>query len=120
MGITAANKQSPILMHMEYRVRLPDHDWVVANRHKLIPSVYAIMQIKENKMGDLHAVTYSGPTMIKIRSGKHSSSNASSHARDLDDLLNEEALFEFTHTETGVVKPAMIIIVDGGPDENPR
>ena len=30
IGLTAANKQSPLLMHVEYRVSLPDHDWVVA------------------------------------------------------------------------------------------
>ena len=41
IGLTAANKQSPLLMHVEYRVSLPDHDWVVAAQHKLIPSVYA-------------------------------------------------------------------------------
>lgn len=41
IGITAANKQSPMIMHVEYRVSLPDHDWVVAEQHKLIPSVYA-------------------------------------------------------------------------------
>ncbi|XP_062535085.1 uncharacterized protein LOC134204280 [Armigeres subalbatus] len=41
LAITAASHQSPILMHMEYRVRLPDHDWVIAEKHKLIPSVYA-------------------------------------------------------------------------------
>ena len=28
IGLTAANKQSPLLMHVEYRVSLPDHDWV--------------------------------------------------------------------------------------------
>jgi len=33
-------------MYMEYSVRLPDHDWVVAQRHKLIPSVYAGIVIK--------------------------------------------------------------------------
>lgn len=26
IGITAANKQAPFLMNMEYRIRLPDHD----------------------------------------------------------------------------------------------
>lgn len=36
LGITAANAQSPMLMHLEYRVTLPDHDWVVAERHKLM------------------------------------------------------------------------------------
>jgi hypothetical protein len=36
--ITVASKQAPLLMHMEYRIRLPDHDFVVG--HKLIPCVY--------------------------------------------------------------------------------
>ena len=47
-GLTAANKQEPLLVHMEYRVSLPDHDWVVAARHKLIPSVYAGIRIEKD------------------------------------------------------------------------
>ena len=41
IGKTAANKQTPLLMHLEYRIKLPDHDWMVAEKHKLVPSVYA-------------------------------------------------------------------------------
>lgn len=67
IGKTAAQKQSPLLMHLEYRVRLPDHDWVVATKHKLIPSVYAGIVIKENGNGNKSAVGYSGPTYISIR-----------------------------------------------------
>ncbi|XP_065676009.1 uncharacterized protein LOC136092190 [Hydra vulgaris] len=37
-GITAAKKQAPLLMHLEHRVTLPDHDWVGVANHKLIPS----------------------------------------------------------------------------------
>lgn len=62
LGITAANHQAPILMHMEYRVSLPDHDWVVAAQHKLIPSVYAGINIRRDGLGQPSAVTYSGPT----------------------------------------------------------
>lgn len=29
IGLTAANKQAPLLMHVEYRVSLSDHDCVV-------------------------------------------------------------------------------------------
>lgn len=46
IGVTAANKQSSILMNMQYRVTLPDHDWVKGERHSLIPSVYAGIVIK--------------------------------------------------------------------------
>ena len=51
IGLTAANNQAPLLMHVEYRVRLPDHDFVIASRHKLIPSVYVAVDIKPNGLG---------------------------------------------------------------------
>lgn len=117
IGLTAAKLQAPLLMHVEYRVSLPDHDWVVASQHKLIPSVYAGIDIKENGFGKPEAVGYSGPTYIAIRSGnliyfcsskvtqvktypklksnsklnfflgKHSSSTAFSHCLDIERLI---------------------------------
>lgn len=75
-------------MHMEYRVTPPDHDWVVAPSHKLIPSVYAGIHISDGKIGDLKTISYSGPTYIVIRSAKHSSSTAATHAFDFDKLLD--------------------------------
>ncbi|CAG8548782.1 28643_t:CDS:2 [Dentiscutata erythropus] len=80
------------------RVELPDHDWVVAKRHKLISSVYAILDIQEGKYGQAEAVTYSGPTFIRIRSGKHDSNTAYSHNKDFDNLMNEEKLHNYTTT----------------------
>lgn len=89
--------------------------------HKLIPSVYAGIQIQYNGLGNREAVGYSGPTYIAIRSGKHSSSTAFSHGLDFDKLLT---LQEFdVITRTGIdrlVKPILMLTVDGGPDENPR
>lgn len=120
IGITAANKQAPLLMHLDYRVTLPDHDWVVAGCHKLIPSVYAGIVIKHEEIGSRSAVTYSGPTYIAVRSGKHSSSTALSHANDFNRLLNLSEFSGVMKTNTGHVKPVLMITVDGGPDENPR
>ena len=148
IGITAANKQAPLLMHVEYRVTLPDHDWVVADRHKLIPSVIAAIEIQRDGLGKREAVAYSGPTYIGIRSGRHSSSTALSHGldfnrfvrtivllfyifilvivyNDIEILINRLlTLPEFDSiTKTGSeksVKPVVIFTVDGGPDENPR
>lgn len=113
LGLPAANKQAPILMHIEYRVQLPDHDWVIAERHKLIPSVYAACVIKPG------AVSYSGPTAIFIRSGKHDSSTAMTHAADFEELKQIPA-FQPVMCINGSVKPIVIITADGGPDENPR
>lgn len=144
IGITAVNKQAPFLMSVEYKVTLPDHDWVVATRHKLIPSVYAGIKITSDHInGDPSAVSYSRPTFIAIRSGKHSTSNAATHAFDFDLMLDmpqfetilkgkfesiPSALFKNVpfinkikpFIDNGVVKPVVIFSVDGGPDENPR
>lgn len=120
IGKTAAVKQSPFLMHLEYRVRLPDHDWVVAERHKLIPSVYAGVKIIPEQMGSPNGVTYSGPTYIAIRSGKHTSSSARSHGRDFESVLELTEFEQIAKTDAGLVKPIVIVTVDGGSDENPR
>ena len=63
MGLTAANKQAPLLIHVAYRISLPDYDWIVAIKHKLIPSVYAGIRIeKKDLLGKPEAVSYSDPT----------------------------------------------------------
>lgn len=120
IGKTAAKVQAPVLMHLTYKVRLDDHDFAVGERHQLTPSVYAGIVIKENCMGRKEAVTYSGPTYIAIRSGKHSSSTATTHAKDLIKLLKLDEFKNLALGKDGKVKPVMILSVDGGPDENPR
>ncbi|KAJ8679327.1 hypothetical protein QAD02_015114 [Eretmocerus hayati] len=94
LGITAAKKLIVILMHMEYKVSSPDHDFVVGPRDKLIPSVYAVIVIKENRMGDPKPMTYSGPTHIKIRSGKHSSCIAALHDDDIQAMPSKQKVIE--------------------------
>ncbi|KAL4720554.1 hypothetical protein ACJJTC_002355 [Scirpophaga incertulas] len=120
LGITAANAQAPILMHLDYRVKLPDHDFVVAEKHKLIPSIYAGIVVKKDGEGKPEAVTHSGPTYVAIRSGKHSSSNAETHATDIHKLTEILAFENFMKTREGFVKPVFIFTCDGGPDENLR
>lgn len=120
LGMTICTKQGQILMHVQYRIQLPDHDWIIADRHKLIPSVYAILVIKEYGLGNKEAVTYSGPTLVIIRSGKHDSSNAASHAIDFEYMLNNDDFKNFCRTGEDLVKPVIIIETDRGPDECPR
>lgn len=109
IGLKAAQKQSPILMHFEYKVTLLD-DWVIAERHKLIPSIYAGIIIKPQGLGYPEAVTYSGNTYVAIRSGKHDSSTAASHSAEFKPLIKID----------DYIKPVIIISANGGPDENPR
>ena len=106
-------------MHMEYEVKLPDHDFAVGENHKLIPSVIGDMQVVKSSDLASNAVTYSGPTYVAIRSAKHTGSSAYSHLQDMKRIrsLPEFAeSFKFDETE----KKVMIVTVDGGPDENPR
>ena len=76
IALIAASKQPPILIHMEYQVTLPDHDFVVAPKHKLMPSVIGDMKLVKSKDLTNNAVNYSGATYIGIRSAKHSASFA--------------------------------------------
>ena len=95
IGITAAEKQTLLLIHMEYQVTLPDHDFVVGSRHKLILSVVGDMKVVKNKYLTNDGVTYSGPTYIAIRSVKHSGSSAFHH---LQDMNRARYLTEFTES----------------------
>ena len=45
LGFAAASLQSPILMHLDYHVRLPDHDFVIGQKHKLISFVYGVCEV---------------------------------------------------------------------------
>ena len=115
LGVTAAKKQSSILMSLRYRVRLPDHDFKVGSKHLLTPSVICICNI-DPKTG----VSYSGPSFVGIRSAKHNGSSAYTHHEDLQrfaEIEKESFLMKGSEIE---YKPVVIKGVDGGPDENPR
>lgn len=94
------------MMHVDYKVRLPDHDFVKGSGHKLIPSVYAICEITEDG-----TVSHKGPMTIRIRSGKHDGSSAQSHHKDFERIMDANPEYQ---------KPILLMSVDGGPDENPR
>ena len=106
LGLSVVSLQSTMLMSLDYKVRLPDHSFVVGEHYSLIPSVYGVCEI--NEKGRL---TYSGYTFIRIRSGKHDSSTPYTHAYDIRDLF-----------KCGLVeaKPILIFMSDGASDEAPR
>lgn len=117
IGITAANKQAPMLLNMEYKVTLSDHDFVIAPSHKLIPSVIASIEIRRDSQD---AVTYSGPTYVALRSAKHSGSTAYAHLYDMKHIHELDQFKRDLYNSKNLVKPVFICTVDGGPDENPR
>ncbi|GBP70813.1 hypothetical protein EVAR_54326_1 [Eumeta japonica] len=83
-------------------------------------SVYAGIEINTDGMGRPEVVTYSGPTYVAIRSGKHSSSSARTHSIDLEHLMELTEFQSLAKTDYNSIKPVIIMTVDGGPDENPR
>ena len=105
IGITAANKQAPLLMNVKYQVQLPDHDFVIATKHKLTPTVIGLREIKDTPIADRKAVGYSGPTFIQVKSLKHTRSNASVHIEALDEVLKTE---EMCRMADGSTKPILI------------
>lgn len=114
LGLPVSKKQTAVLMHVDYKVSLPDHDYPIGSQHKLIPSVYANCVMKEGK------VSYSGPTYIAIRSQKHDSSTAETHQRDFDKLLELDEFKSSAKGVDGLLKPLIFVAVDSGPDEAPN
>ena len=102
-----------MLMNIQCRIRLPDHDFAVGSRHLLCPSVVVV-----NKIDGCGHVGYSGETYIGIRSQKHNNSSAFSHHQDLQRVA--ELFPEALKDDDGETLPILIIGTDGGPDENPR
>ena len=98
---------------------MPDHDYVIAPQHKLIPSV-----IGENNYEKIifsgDAVTYSGPTYCAIQSEKHSGSGAYPHLQDMKRIRSLDIFNDSCNNNNSESKPVMIVTIDGGPDENPR
>ena len=93
-------------MHLEYKVGLPDHNFVVAQRHKRILSVYGVCEVQVN--GN---VSHSGDISIRIRSGKHDKSNSYTHAYDMLELFKWKMI---------TVKSVLLLTTDRASDEAPR
>ena len=74
ISVTAATKQASLVMHVSYEIRLPDHNFMKATKHKLTPLVYAGCEIRSPSAWTDPEISYSGPNYIAIRSRKHDSS----------------------------------------------
>ena len=120
IGVTAAKYQSPLVMHMACEIRLPDHDFVKALKHKLTPLVYAACEIKSASTKSQEEITYSGPMYIAIRSCKYDSSTAYSHRYDFNQLVEKPEFQSILKTSKGALKPVAMMFVNGGPDKNPQ
>ena len=63
IGLQISKKQSVMLMYIDYKITLPDHDFPIGENHKLIPLVYACcVPDSDGQVG------YTGPKYVVIRS----------------------------------------------------
>ena len=113
--LTGASKQAPMFMHKEYQVTLPDHDFIVAPKHKVIPSVIGDIKLVKNK--DLT----NGDYLFMCNIHRYQKCQAFSiiyiHSFKILSLPEFATSFQ---TDKHEEKKVMIVTVDGGPDENPR
>ena len=58
-------------MHVDYKIRLPDHDFAKATKQKLVPYLYAACEIFATSSKAIPEISYSGPRYIAICSGQH-------------------------------------------------
>ena len=106
-------------MHVDYKIRLPDHDFAKATKQKLVPYLYAACEIFATSSKAIPEISYSGPRYIAICSGQHDWSTAYSHQRDFGHVLELEQ-FQSIDMVGNETKPMTMIFTDGGPGENPR
>ena len=91
LGLAAASLQAPILMNMEYKVRLPVHNFFVGPRHTLIPSLL-----------------YSWNIFISICSSKHDSSSTYTHAYYSSEAIYLEDQFWYFPLMVRKMQPVVI------------
>ena len=99
-----------LLMSLKYEFQLPDHDFVIASKHKLTPMVIGLREMQDTPVADRTALKYSGPTVIQVKPLKHTPSNASIEIKVLDSMLRSE---EMCKTDGEVTKPILILTRDG-------
>lgn len=114
LGIAAVGRTFRAVQSLKEPIMLPDHDFPIAIHHKLIPSVYMLMNPKDN-----NNTLYNRQLAIFIRSQYLGGTSSASHMGDLKLLTQDNRLSEMLKLKD-TIKPIWVLLVDGGPDENPR
>ncbi|CAG8848948.1 26266_t:CDS:2, partial [Gigaspora margarita] len=112
--IPAVGRTFCTLQSVSEPVQLPDHDFACRNSQKLIPSVY--LMIKPNEEND---DLRTGQVAIFVRPQWSIGTSSITHAEDLISLVSDNQYSEALKINNEI-KPIWVLLVDGGPDENPR
>jgi hypothetical protein len=114
LGIPAVGRTFQTIQSFQEPVTLPDHDFPIGMQQKLIPSVYLLIN-----PSDTNDTFRNGQLSIFIRPQYQIGTSSTSHMSDLNSLTQDNQFDEILKIN-GRIKPIWILLVDGGPDENPR
>ena len=112
--MAAVGRTFKALQTVNEPVSVPDHNFPKALKHKLILSVYLIIN-PSNTNDSLR----SGKMWIFIRPELFLDTTCKTHVVDLTKIVKEESFHEFTHYENSI-KLFWYLLTDGRPDENPQ
>ena len=90
-------------MIITYKVQLPHHNFFIATKSKLTPTVIDLREIQDAPIADREAVDYAGPALIQAKSLKHSQSNTAVQIEALDKMLKTEELCKFEDGSTKLI-----------------
>ncbi|EXX75382.1 hypothetical protein GLOIN_2v1783204 [Rhizophagus irregularis DAOM 181602=DAOM 197198] len=114
LGVPAVGRTFHTLQSVNELVSVADHDFPLGNAQKLVPSVY--LMIKPNELNDeLRTVQLA----IFVRRQWSLGTSSLSHMQDLENLTLDPKYNDVLKTNREI-RPIWVLLVDGGPDENPR
>jgi hypothetical protein len=117
LGVAAVSRTFHCFQSISSPLTVPDHDFPIANKHKIIPSFYLFLaSAKQFDEED--------PVPRKLacvtRGQLFTSTSAQTHLTDLSNMMKSDCDIQKLTLRNGVAKPVYFFITDGGPDENPR
>ncbi|CAG8484579.1 17764_t:CDS:2 [Gigaspora margarita] len=114
LGIPAVGRTFQSIQSFNEPVTVSDHDFPRGSKQKLIPSVYLIINPE-----DTNESLRQGQLSIYIRPEYFVGTSSMTHMKDLLDISKHNEYAEILkHDEH--LKSIWILLVDGGPDENPK
>ncbi|EXX54950.1 hypothetical protein GLOIN_2v1766467 [Rhizophagus irregularis DAOM 181602=DAOM 197198] len=114
LGIPAVGRTFQTLQSFQEPVTLPDHDFPIGMQQKLIPSVYLLIN-----PSDTNDTFRNGQLSIFIRPQYQVGTSSATYIIYLNSLTQDSRFDEILKID-GHIKPIWIILVDEGPNENPR
>lgn len=114
LGIPAVGRTFKTIQTVNEPVTIEDHDFPIGSKMKLIPSVYLVIN-----PADSSNTLRTGQLSIFVRPEYFNGTSSATHMADLESIVSDEE-FSATLKKEGKVRPIWVLLVDGGPDENPK